>query len=108
MNLDVFNEYKEINLEIIKSIKEDKENEALFEKREEVIEKIFCLNLEKSQIKKIYIEKKLDILDKELECVLKDKMLSVKEEIRKISSKKQANLGYATANRGSNFFSKRV
>ncbi|MBN1064021.1 flagellar protein FliT [Clostridium botulinum] len=108
MNLDVFNEYREIDLEIIKSIKEDKEDEALFEKREEVIEKILSLSLEKSEIKKLYIEKKLDILDKELECVLKEKMSSVKVEIKEIANKKQANLGYATANRSNNLFSKRV
>ncbi|MBN1057654.1 flagellar protein FliT [Clostridium botulinum] len=108
MNLDVFNEYREIDLEIIKLIKEDKEDETLFEKREEVIEKILSLSLEKSEIKKLYIEKKLDILDKELECVLKEKMSSVKSEIKEIANKKQANLGYATANRGNNFFSKRV
>ncbi|MCS6104148.1 flagellar protein FliT [Clostridium botulinum] len=108
MNLDVFNEYKEIDLEIIKSIKEDKEDEALFEKREELIKKILSLSLENGEIKKLYIEKKLDILDKELECVLKEKMSSVKAEIKEITNKKQANLGYATANRGNNFFSKRV
>ncbi|NFN92750.1 flagellar protein FliT [Clostridium botulinum] len=108
MDIDIFNEYKEINLQIINSIKEDKEDGALLEKREEVIQKILSLNLEKSEIKKIYIEKKLDILDKELECELKEKMLSIKEEIKSISSKRQANLGYATANRGENFFSKRV
>ncbi|NFO04377.1 flagellar protein FliT [Clostridium botulinum] len=108
MNLDVFNEYKEINLKIIKSIKEDKEDEALFEKRGKLIKKILSLSLEKGEIKKIYIEKKLDILDKELEYVLQEKMSYVKSEIKEIANKKQANLGYATANRGSNFFSKRV
>ncbi|MBN1073445.1 flagellar protein FliT [Clostridium botulinum] len=108
MNIDIFNDYEKVNSEIIKSIKDDREDVGLLEKREEIIQKIFSLKLEKSEIRKIYIEKKLDVLDKELEDVLKDKMLSVKEEIRKISSKKQANLGYATANRATNFFSKRV
>ncbi|NFO13105.1 flagellar protein FliT [Clostridium botulinum] len=108
MDIELFNEYREVNLKIIKSIKEDREEVDLFEKREEIIQKMFSVNLDKSEMKKIYIEKKLDILDKELERVLKDKMSSVKEEMKNISSKRQANLGYATANRGSNFFSKRV
>lgn len=32
MDIDIFNEYKEINLQIINSIKEDKEDISLFEK----------------------------------------------------------------------------
>lgn len=105
MDRDIFNEYKEINLKIINSIKEDKEDITLFEKREEIIKKIISLSLEKSEIKRIYSENKLDILDKELEETLKEKMLSVKKEIIRISNQKQANLRYVNANRGSNFFS---
>ncbi|MDR5586534.1 MULTISPECIES: flagellar protein FliT [Clostridium] len=108
MNIDIFNEYREITLEIINSIKNDKEDISLFEKRDNAIKKILALDLDKSEIKKIYSKEKLDVLDKELENILKEKMLSVKEEIQEIAVKKQANLGYANVNRGSNFFSKRV
>ncbi len=106
--MDIFNEYKEINLEIINSIKEDKEDISLLEKREEIIKKIVFLNIEKSEIKKIYKEKELDILDEELENTLREKMLSVKEEIKNISNQKQANLGYVNANRSGNFFSTKI
>ncbi len=41
MNIDIFNEYKEIDLQIIESIKEDREDETLFEKREEAIKNIY-------------------------------------------------------------------
>ena len=108
MNIDIFNEYREITLEIINSIKNDKEDISLFEKREEIIKEVLSLELDKSEIKKIYIEQKLDILDKELEYILKEKMSSVKEEIKKISNQKQANLGYVNVNRSSNFFSKKI
>ncbi|WP_252224756.1 MULTISPECIES: flagellar protein FliT [unclassified Clostridium] len=108
MNIDIFNEYREITLEIINSIKNDKEDISLFEKRDNAIKKILALDLDKSEIKKIYSKEKLDVLDKELENILKEKMSSVKEEIQEIAAKKQANLGYANVNRGSNFFSKRV
>ncbi|WP_252234646.1 flagellar protein FliT [Clostridium sp. ZS1] len=106
--MDIFNEYKKVNLEIIKSIKEDKEDISLFEKRDDAIKNILALDLEKSEIKKIYMEQKLDILDKKLKNVLKEKMSSVKKEIQEIAAKKQANLGYANVNRSSNLFSKRV
>ncbi|NFS27802.1 MULTISPECIES: flagellar protein FliT [Clostridium] len=106
--MDIFNEYKKVNLEIIKSIKEDKEDIYLFEKRDDAIKNILALDLEKSEIKKMYMEQKLDILDKELKNVLKEKMSSVKKEIQEIVAKKQANLGYANVNRRSNLFSKRV
>lgn len=108
MDLSIFNEYKEINLEIIKSIKEDKEEISLFEKREEIIEKIFSLNSDRDEIRKIYKEKELDILDKELEDALREKMFSVKEEIKKIVIHKQANLGYVNASRKANLFSERI
>lgn len=107
MDIDIFNEYKEINLQIINSIKEDKEDISLFEKRDDALKKILALDLDKGEIKRIYIEE-INILDRELEIILKDKMSSVKTEIQQIASKKQANLGYANVNRGSNFFSKRV
>ncbi|MBN1037791.1 flagellar protein FliT [Clostridium botulinum] len=107
MDIDIFNEYKEINLQIINSIKEDTEDISLFEKRDDALKKILALDLDKGEIKRIYIEE-INILDRELEIILKDKMSSVKTEIQQIASKKQANLGYANANRGSNFFSKRV
>ena len=108
MSMDIFNEYKEINIEILNSIKEDREDITLFEKREEIIKKILSLNLEKSEIKKIYKENKLDILDKELEETLRNKMLSVKKELKKMSNQKQANLIYANTNRITNFFSTRT
>ncbi|WP_315077703.1 flagellar protein FliT [uncultured Clostridium sp.] len=108
MNIDIFNQYKEINLQIINSIKEDREDETLFEKREEAIKNILSLDLDKTEIKRIYLEQGLYDLDKELEFILKEKMLCVKDEIKKITAKKQANLGYATSNRSSNLFSKRV
>ncbi|WP_252250265.1 flagellar protein FliT [Clostridium sp. ZBS13] len=108
MNIDIFNQYKEINLQIINSIKEDREDDTLFEKREEAIKNILSLDLDKTEIKKIYLEQKLDMLDKDLECALREKMSSVKTEMKEIASKKQANLGYANVNRGINFFSKRV
>ena len=107
MDIDIFNEYKEINLQIINSIKEDKEDISLFEKRDDALKKILALDLDKGEIRRIYIEE-INILDKELEIILKDKMSSIKTEIQQIASKKQANLGYANINRGSNFFSKRV
>lgn len=107
MDIDIFNEYKEINLQIINSIKEDKEDISLFEKRDDALKKILALDLDKGEIRRIYIEE-INILDRELENILKDKMSSVKTEIQQIASKKQANLGYANINRGSNFFSKRV
>ncbi|NFR86494.1 MULTISPECIES: flagellar protein FliT [unclassified Clostridium] len=108
MNIDIFNKYKELDLQIIESIKEDREDVSLFEKREEALKNIVSLDLNKTEIKRIYLEQGLYDLDKELECVILEKMSSVKAEIKEIANKKQANLGYATANRGSNFFSKRV
>lgn len=106
--INIFQEYKEINLSIIKSIRENNEDLYLFEKREKIIEKIFSLGIDKTEIKKIYLQQKLDVLDKELEDIIREKIIWVKAEIKQINAKKQANLGYASVNRVNNFFSKRV
>lgn len=106
--IEKFNRYRDINLHIINSIKENRENLNLFKEREEAINEILSLDLDKVKIKRIYLDEGLDMLDRELEYILKEKMVSIKAEIRQVKDRKQANLRYATANRSSSFFSKRV
>ncbi|SFC60685.1 flagellar protein FliT [Clostridium uliginosum] len=108
MNFNVFNEYKEINLKIINLIKEDKEDVALLEKREETIKKFIFLDMEKSKFRKIYEDMGLRELDRELENALKEKMISVKNDIKKLKAGKEANKGYININRNLNFFSTKI
>lgn len=108
MNLNIFNEYKKINLEIINSIQEDNENIELLEKRSEILNEIFSLELPRDELKKIYIDMGLMELDIQVEKVLKEKIEMVKSDIRKLAIGKEANRGYGAINRPKNFFSRNV
>lgn len=101
---EIFEQYKEIDLKIIESLKEDKEDVKLFDERGDVIKTIVSSNMDKSELAKIYEDMKLEELDREIEEVLKEKMNSVKKSIKKLAIGKDAVKGYAAINRSGNFF----
>ena len=108
MNNELFDKYKLVNLEIIDSIKNDNEDISLFEKREKLIGELFNLNWSKEQKRMMYNNMGLVNMDKEIERLLKEKMISIKEKINKIAKNKVANRSYNSVNRRSNFFSANV
>ena len=108
MIIDVLNQYKEINLQIINALKNDKEDVELLEKRGEILNKMFSMDVEKNQLRRLYDDMGLKDLDMELERTIKEKMDSVKEEIRTLSRSKEANKTYSSMNRQINFFSKKI
>lgn len=108
MNNELFEKYKLINLEIINSIQNDNEDISLFEKREKLIEELSNLNWSKEQKRIMYNNMGLVNMDKEIERLLKEKMISIKEKINKIAKNKVANRSYNSVNRRSNFFSANV
>lgn len=105
---EIFEQYKEIDLKIIKSLKEDREDVKLFDERGDVIKRIVSSNIDKSELSKIYEDMKLKELDNGIEEVLKEKMDSVKRNIKKIAIGKDAAKGYAATNRSGNFFGTKV
>lgn len=105
---EIFNEYKEINLKIIKTLKENKEDVELMNERGRIVNKIVAFNMDKSEVKKIYENMNLEKLDKEIELILKEKMQDVKNDIKKLAIGKAATRSYAAANRNGNFFGTKV
>ena len=105
---EIFIEYKEIDLKIINSLKEDKEDAELMEERGKIIKRIVSLNMDKSEAEKVYQDMKLQDLDKEIETILKEKMEDVKNDIKKLARGKAATKSYAAANRSGNFFGTKV
>lgn len=105
---DIFEQYKEMNFKIIKSIKEDKEDVKLIEEREKIIKQIIDSNLDKNEVLRIYKDMNLEELDKELEKILKDKMEIVKISIKKLAAGKAVTKSYAAVNRSGNFFGTKV
>lgn len=108
MYTEIFTQYKNIDLNIIKSLKDDKEDITLLDDREYIIKKIVSLKLDKDTFLKYYKDMELDNLDVEIENLLKEKLQNVQQEIRKLKMAGQANKGYAASNRQENFFSKKV
>jgi hypothetical protein len=105
---EIFKQYKEIDLKIIKSLKEDEEDVKLFDERGDIIKTIVSSNFDKSELSKIYEDMKLKELDNEIEEVLKEKMDSVKKDIKKLAIGKDAVKGYAAINRSGNFFGTKI
>lgn len=105
---EIFKQYKEIDLKILSSLKENKEDVKLLEERGEIIKRIISSNVDKSEVKKIHEDMKLKDLDKEIEKNLKEKMQEVKKDIKKLATGKAATRSYAAANRSSNFFGTKI
>ena len=108
MNMDIFNKYKEIDLKIINSIKNDTEDIKMLQEREHIIKEMLNMDVSKEEMKNVYDEMGLGELDKQLEEMLRQKMTSVKNQMNNIAKNRAANKGYASVNRRTNFFSTNV
>lgn len=106
--VDIFQKYKEIDLEILESIQYDRENIALLESREAIINEILLSNMDKKQFKMKYEQYGLSQLDNKIGQKIKEKLDLVKAQIEKTKIAKEANKGYASSQRLTNVFSEKV
>lgn len=104
----VLDDYKNLTERIIKLISNDEEAIKLMEEREKLIKKLFS-NVEKvEEVKRIYLNKGLLQLDKELEIAIENEKIKVKEEIKKFHKQKSANNAYEKNKMVNNFFSTKI
>lgn len=105
---ELLEKYKGISLELIKEIREDANTEELMEERQNLLTEIERNDLSKEE--KIAIGKEFNILEVENQVKesIEEEQRKLKEEIRKISIKKQANKGYRENINSINFFNKKV
>lgn len=108
MNMDIFNKYKEVNIKIINSIKNDTEDTNLLQEREQIIKEMLGMNISKEEMKNIYDKMGLRELDNQLEEILRQKMIDVKNQMNNIAKSRVASKGYTNVNRRINFFSANV
>lgn len=106
--MNIFDCYEKINLQIIKSVEEDNEDIELFGERQKIIEEILSLSIGNDMIKKQYLDRKLDMLDKRVEEVIKEKMVCIKRKLKELDISKKANVGYGNVNRIRSLFSETV
>ncbi|MBU3109062.1 hypothetical protein [Clostridium gasigenes] len=109
MNLrELLEKYKSVSLELIKEIKEEANTEDLMERRQYLLSEIEKNDLYKEE--KMEIGKELNILniENQVKEAIVEEQRQVKEEIRKIRIKKQANKGYGANKNSINFFNTKV
>lgn len=101
--------YKELTEAIIVNIKNDLDAENLMNKRGEVLKELLeNKTLNKQDIKNTYLELNLDKLDKLLKEELNKAREKTKEELRKISQRKNANVAYGKNINTINNFNKKI
>lgn len=106
---DCLLQYKGITQAIIVNIKNDLDAEKLMNKREEVLKELLENEiLNKEDIKNIYLDLKLDKLDKLLKEEINKAREKTKEELRKISQRKNANIAYGKSINTINNFNKKI
>ena len=104
----ILNQYKEISIQIIESVRSDREEIELFDKRQEIINKILNINNSNEEIKKMYEEMELGLLDKEIEIIINEKMNNIKIKMANFAKSKLAYQSYIKVNRNKSFFYKDV
>lgn len=100
--------YKNITEAIIVNIKNDLDIEEFMKKREEILKSLLeNNNFKKEEIKNMYLDLKLDNLDKSLKEELNKAIEKNKEEIRQIKIKRSANKAYSQNVNKINFLNKK-
>ncbi|NRT37026.1 hypothetical protein BJV38_000383 [Clostridium beijerinckii] len=111
MNLEeLFKEYKDISLNIIKVLEDDivEQLGSEFEKRNKILEEITRRNENKDVIRRLYEEYDLFKIDEEMQLKLQKSMNDVKSELVKIKKRKEANKSYNNINARSVYLSKKI
>lgn len=106
---NILESYKKITEEIITNLKNDIDINNLMDEREEMIRKLFeDEKISKDYIKDLYLSMGLLNLDEELKLILNEEQAKVKEEMRSLHEKKNANNIYGKNINTVNFFNKKI
>lgn len=111
MNLEeLFQEYKDISLNIIKVLDDDRveQLDSEFEKRKKILEEITKRNENEENLKELYEKYDLFKIDEEMKLKLEKSMKDVKNEMVKISKRKEASKSYNNINARSVYLSKEI
>ncbi|WP_288221897.1 hypothetical protein [uncultured Clostridium sp.] len=102
-------QYKKLTEAIIVNIKNDLDTEELMNKRGEILKSLLeNENLDKAEIKNIYINLKLEYLDKLLKEEIYKSMKQTKMDINNLKKRKNSNIAYGKSINIINNFNKKV
>lgn len=105
---EILEEYKSLSLELIIEIKEEANTEEIMEKRQLLLNRVAEVNLAKEEKKKICEEVNVFEVEKLVKEAIEEEQRKVKEEMKNIRIKKQANKGYGANINAMNFFNRKV
>lgn len=106
MSLDeLLKDYKDVSLIMAEKIKKEEDISSFLKKRESIINEINNLNVDKqlicNEIEKLNIME----IEKELDKLIRNSMLNVKKEIKKVKQSREAYKKYADFNGNALIFS---
>lgn len=105
----ILESYKKITEEIITNLKNDIDINNLMDEREEIIKELFeDEKINKDYIKDLYLSMGLLKVDEKLKLILKEEQAKVKEELRSLHEKKNANNIYGKNINTINIFNKKI
>lgn len=102
---ELLKEYKNISLIMAEKIKKEEDITSFLSKRETIINEINNLNADKQEICKWIKELDIMELEKELDKLIKNSILNVKKEIKKVKQSREAYKKYADFNGNALIFS---
>lgn len=106
MNLEeLLKEYKEITQLMINKVTNGEDISPLVTSRQRLLEKINSLSFNKEEIKRLIEENDINQLNNKLENLMKDNMLEIKKEIKKVKQSREAYKKYSDFNGNAVIFS---
>ena len=106
---EYLSQYRGITEAIIVNVKNDLDAENLINKRGEILKELLENKyLNKQDIKNAYLELNLDKLDRILKEELNKAREKTKEQLKKISQRKNANIAYGKSINTINNFNKKI
>jgi nitrogen regulatory protein PII-like uncharacterized protein len=106
MSLDeLLKDYKDISLTMVEKIKKEEDISSFLRKRDYIINKINNLNVDKQLICNKIEELNIMEIEKELNELIKNSILNVKKEIKKVKQSREAYKKYADFNGNAVIFS---
>ncbi|WP_300383489.1 flagellar protein FliT [Clostridium sp.] len=105
---EILEDYKKITEKIILNIKNDIDIISLMDQREKLIKELFINENNKEKVKEIYLSKGLLNLDEKLKISIDEEQIKVKEDIRNLHIRKNANNAYEKNKTINNFFNAKI
>ena len=102
------NKLEEVNKKILEAIENKEDLHELLKKREDIIYSLEEIREDKDIIKALYYERGLHIQDKEIKVKMSNMLMEIREEIKEVQIRKNANRGYSNSVRRENIYSRFV